>query len=98
MHPWRGSAAHRQALPSTWHPLLGEDLSEHVDSRFCDRQGNTLGYLYELAGDTLMIWAGDKGSPADFEGRFTDNAASMSGQWVYPGGGGYQSTMTRLPK
>ena len=61
-------------------------------------KGNTLGYLYALAGDTLMIWAGDKGSPADFEGRFTDNATSMSGQWVYLGGGGYQSTMTRLPK
>ena len=77
---------------------FGEEPSEHVHSRFYDSQGKTLDYVYELTGDTLMIWAGEKGSPAHFEGRFNDNDTVMSGEWVYPGGGGYESTMTRLPE
>lgn len=77
---------------------FGEEPSEHLHSRFYDSQGNTLDYVYELSVDTLMIWAGEKGSPAYFEGRFNDNDTVMSGEWVYPGGGGYESTMTRLPE
>ena len=75
---------------------FGEDASEHVHSRFYDNNGNTLDYVYELDGDTLRIWAGEKGSPAYFEGRFTDGDRTMSGAWVYPGGGGYDSVMTRI--
>jgi len=51
--------------------------------------------VYELDGDTLRIWAGEKGSPAYFEGRFEDDDRVMSGSWVYPGGGGYDSVMSR---
>ena len=51
--------------------------------------------MYELDGDTLRIWAGEKGSPAYFEGRFEDDDRVMSGSWVYPGGGGYDSVMSR---
>lgn len=75
---------------------FGEDASEDVHSRFYDNQGNTLDYVYELQGNTLMIWAGEKGSPAFFEGRFNEDETTLSGEWVYPGGGGYESTMTRV--
>ncbi|WP_243842991.1 MULTISPECIES: hypothetical protein [unclassified Mumia] len=74
---------------------FGEPAGDDVVSRFYDSTGNTLDYVYELDGDTLTIWAGAKGSPAYFRGTFTDGDRSMAGEWVYPGGGGYPSTMTR---
>jgi hypothetical protein len=43
---------------------FGEEPTEDVRSRFYDSQGNTLDYVYELEGDTLTIWGGEKGSPA----------------------------------
>lgn len=58
--------------------------------------GNTLRYVYETEGDALTIWGGEKGSPAYFKGSFSADGGSMHGEWVYPGGGGYVSTMTRI--
>ncbi len=74
---------------------FGEEPSEDIKSRFYDNMGDTLDYVYELEGDTLTIWGGEKGSPAYFKGTFGDDGNTMSGEWVYPGGGGYKSTMTR---
>lgn len=69
--------------------------SEEVTSRFFDNRGNTLDYVYELDGDLLTIWGGEKGSPAHYKGTFEDNR--LSGAWVYPGGGGgYESTAERV--
>ncbi|GAA3219637.1 hypothetical protein ACFP63_15720 [Oerskovia jenensis] len=76
------------------HPF-GEPVGDDVVSRFYDSLGNTLDYVYELAGDRLTIWAGAKGGPAYFEGLFDADGDSVVGEWVYPGGGGYASTMTR---
>lgn len=59
-----------------------------------DSQGNTLDYVYEVEGDTLTIWGGEKGSPADFRGTFSADGNVNDDEWVYTGGGGYQSTMT----
>lgn len=75
---------------------FGEEPSEHVRSRFFDSTGNTLDYTYELDGDVLTIWGGEKGSPAFFRGAFSADGNTCDGEWVYPGGGGYQSTMTRV--
>jgi hypothetical protein len=41
---------------------FGEPPSEEIRSRFYDSQGNTLDYVYELEGDTLTVWGGEKGS------------------------------------
>lgn len=76
------------------HPF-GEPVGEEIVSRFYDSAGNTFDYVYELDGDTLTIWAGAKGSPAYFRGIFTDDDRTMTGEWVYPDGGGYASIMTR---
>ncbi|MDV3222293.1 hypothetical protein [Intrasporangium sp.] len=75
---------------------FGEHPSADVHSRFYDNTGNTLDYVYEIEGDTLRIWAGEKGSPAYYTGTFDDGDRTVSGSWVYPGGGGYESTMTRV--
>jgi len=74
----------------------GQDPSADVHSRYYDSTGATLDYVYEVHGDTLHIWMGGKGSPASFTGTFTDGDTVMVGAWQYPGGGGYDSTMTRL--
>jgi hypothetical protein len=74
---------------------FGAGPGEDLKSRFYDSEGNTLDYVYELEGDTLTIWGGEKGSPAYFRGTFSDGDTRMEGAWVYPGGGGYESTMTR---
>lgn len=73
---------------------FGGSPSEDIHSRVFDTQGNTLDYVYEMDGDTLTIWGGAKGSPAYFRGTFTDDNTNEGG-WVYPGGGGYSTTMKR---
>jgi hypothetical protein len=70
--------------------------SRDIKSRYYDNQGNTFDYVYELEGDTLTIWGGERGSPAYFRGDFSSGGDTLAGAWVYPGGGGYESTMTRV--
>lgn len=74
---------------------FGAEPSADITSRYYDNLGNTLDYVYELEGDTLTIWGGEKGSPAYYQGRFSDDGDTITGAWVYPGGGGYHSTATR---
>jgi hypothetical protein len=74
---------------------FGQPPSPAIHSRFYANTGDTLDYVYELDGDTLTIWAGEKGSPAYFKGTF-GGGDTLAGEWVYPGGGGYQSTATRI--
>jgi hypothetical protein len=74
---------------------FGSDPSEQIKSRFYSNTGDTLDYVYELEGDTLTIWAGEKGSPAYAKGNFSEDGNTESGEWVYPGGG-YRFTMTRV--
>jgi hypothetical protein len=70
--------------------------SEDIKSRYYDDQGNTFDYVYDLEGDTLTIWGGERGSPAYFRGEFSAEGNTLTGGWVYPGGGGYDSTMIRV--
>jgi hypothetical protein len=74
---------------------FGAPPSEDIKSRYYDTMGNTLDYVYEVEGDTLTIWGGERGSPAYYKGQFSDDGNTCAGAWVYPGGGGYESTMTR---
>ncbi|MFE9106200.1 hypothetical protein [Actinomadura geliboluensis] len=75
---------------------FGEPTGADVVSRYYDSAGNTFDYVYELEGDTLTIWAGAKGSPAYYKGTFSADNTTLAGEWVYPGGGGYASTSTRI--
>jgi hypothetical protein len=75
---------------------FGAEPGEDIRARSYDNTGNTLDYVYELEGDTLTIWGGEKGSPAYYKGTFRDDGNTCDGEWVYPGGGGYPSTMTRV--
>ncbi|HXV92775.1 MAG TPA: hypothetical protein VD813_05715 [Pseudonocardia sp.] len=75
---------------------FGEEPRPDVASRFYSSTGDALDYVYDLTGDTLTIWAGGRGSPAYYTGTFSADGGSVEGAWVYPGGGGYRSTMTRI--
>ena len=75
---------------------FGEPPSPEIRSRFYGSGGNTFDYVYEIKDDTLTIWAGEVGSPAYFRGTFSADGNENAGEWVYPGGGGYKSTMTRV--
>jgi hypothetical protein len=77
---------------------FGAEPAEDITSRFYDNTGNTLDYVYELDGNTLTIWGGQKGSPAFYKGTFSEDGATLTGEWVYPGGGGYESNATRVSR
>lgn len=72
-----------------------EQPSEDIKSRYYGSAGETFDYVYELDGDTLTIWGGEKGSPAYYRGQFSPDGNTLTGQWVWPGGG-YESTATRV--
>ncbi|HUH07060.1 MAG TPA: hypothetical protein VML96_04545 [Egibacteraceae bacterium] len=75
---------------------FGSEPGEDIRSTFYDSLGDTLRYIYEIDGETLTIWGGEKGSPAHYRGEFSPDGSTFAGSWVYPGGGGYDSTATRI--
>lgn len=75
---------------------FGGEPSQDIHSRYYDNLGDTFDYVYELEGDTLTIWGGLKGSPAYYKGTFSDDGQAVIGGWVFPDGGGYTTTMTRI--
>ena len=75
---------------------LGQEPSADIKSRFYSHTGDTLDYTYELEGDTLTIWFGDRGSPAYYEGTLSEDGNVLRGAWHYPGGGGYEAVSTRV--
>jgi hypothetical protein len=76
---------------------FGAEPSADIKSRFYSNTGDTIDYVYELEGDTLKIWAGERDSPAYFEGTFgADDDTTVTGAWHYPGGGGYEAVSTRV--
>jgi hypothetical protein len=76
------------------HPF-GAEPSKDIKSRYYGSLGETFDYVYELEGDTLTIWGGEKGSPAYYKGKFSADSNILSGAWVWPGGG-YEATSTRV--
>ncbi|MEV0649372.1 hypothetical protein AB0I28_29360 [Phytomonospora sp. NPDC050363] len=74
-----------------------QERGEDVVSRMYSNDGDTLDYVYDLEGDTLTIWGGERNSPAYYRGVFSADGDTVTGSWVWPGGG-YESSMTRVKK
>lgn len=74
----------------------GSESSPDIHSRYYAAGGDTLDYTYEVAGDVLTIWMGERGSEAYYRGTFNSARDECNGSWVYPGGGGYDSNMRRV--
>ena len=77
-------------------PPEAEEPSMDIWSRYYSGSGETLDYVYELEGDTLMIWFGGRGSPAYYQGTLSTDGNTLTGAWHYPGGGGYQANASRI--
>jgi hypothetical protein len=76
---------------------FGAEPGKEIKSRFYSfLDGMTLDYVYEIEGDTLTIWGGEKGSPAYYRGQFNNDGNILTGGWVYPGGGGYEAVSIRV--
>jgi hypothetical protein len=76
-------------------PYQGEPSAD-IRSRYYGSDGETLDYTYEVKDGVLSIWFGERGSPAFYRGEFSEDGNSCAGRWTYPGGGGYESNMTRV--
>lgn len=74
----------------------GEEPSPDIHSRYYGSTGDTLDYVYEVEGNTLTIWFGERGSPAYYRGMFSGDGTTLNGAWHYPGGGGYEANATRI--
>jgi hypothetical protein len=74
--------------------------TETLRSHFMDNQGSNFTYTWDLEGETLWIWFGEKDSDNYFRGTFDESGDSYSGRWQWPepGGrtGGYEATLTRV--
>jgi hypothetical protein len=76
--------------------LFGEEPIPEIRTRvYSYLDGMTLDYVYELEGDTLTIWGGEKGSPSYYKGTFSEDGKVLEGGWVWPGGG-YNTVSTRV--
>ena len=76
---------------------FGAEPSQDIKSRFYSfLDGMTLDYVYEMEGDILTIWGGEKGSPAYYKGTLSEDGNTLIGGWTYPGGGGYEAISTKI--
>ena len=75
----------------------GEPPSADIRSRYFGfSSGETLEYTHEVRGDVLTIWSGERGSPAYYEGTFSEDGRTLTGAWHFPGGGGYSTVSTKV--
>ncbi|MGZ6527896.1 MAG: hypothetical protein ACXVH1_33685 [Solirubrobacteraceae bacterium] len=72
-----------------------DEETQTLRSHYMDIHGSNFTYTWEVDGDSVHIWFGDKGSDNFFQGRFADDDKSASGRWQWPGGG-YEVTLTRV--
>jgi hypothetical protein len=73
---------------------FGGGPSDDIKSRTYTSEGDTLDYVYELNGDTLTIWGGERGSDSYYTATIDADGNTLTGEWTWPGGG-YQATSTR---
>lgn len=66
-----------------------------ITSRAYTNTGDTLDYVYEMDGDVLTIWGGEKGSPARCRLTLAEDGKTMTGGWQWPGGG-YEVHASRI--
>ena len=69
-------------------------------SRMMAIDGSRFTYTYEMDGDTLWYWFGDKGSDIYSRSTFSDDFSSYTGAWHWTNedgtAGGYEFTATRI--
>jgi len=77
------------------HPLDGGPSADIRSRVYSYNDGYTIDYVYELEGDTLTIWGGEKGSPAFYRAVFSPDGNMLTGSWQWSGGG-YSTVAIRV--
>jgi hypothetical protein len=72
-----------------------DEDTQTLRSHYMEIHGANFTYTWELEGETIRIWFGEKGSENFFEGRFSEDGDSYAGDWRWPGGG-YAATRRRI--
>lgn len=72
-----------------------EQAGEDCTSHYFGSAGEHFSYVYDVDGETITIWGGERGSPAAFRGSFSADRKTITGAWKWPGGG-YSATMTKV--
>ena len=57
------------------------EKSKSLKSHYFENGGNLLEYMWEVGDNTLTIWFGEKGSPAFYKGRWSDDGNTNTGAW-----------------
>ncbi len=72
-----------------------DEATQTLRSHYMDIHGANFTYTWEIDGDTIRTYFGEKGSDNYFEGHFDEDGNSYSGAWQWPGGG-YKATLLRI--
>jgi hypothetical protein len=72
-----------------------DEDTQTLRSHYMDVHGANFTYTWEIDGDKIRTWFGEKDSDNHFEGQFSEDGDSYAGAWQWPGGG-YQATLTRV--
>ena len=77
-----------------------DEETKSLRSHFMDNNGSNFTYTWELSGDALWTWFGERDSTNFFRGKFNADKSSYEGAWQWPDGqgghGGYRAVMCRL--
>jgi hypothetical protein len=77
-----------------------DEDTQTLRSRLMGTDGSNFTYTYDIEGDTLWYWFGDKGSEIFMRSTISQDGKTITGRWQWPVGegktGGYTFTMTRL--
>jgi hypothetical protein len=82
--------------PITGIEYIGYDpASDTLRSHYFGNQSEVFEYTWEIVGDSLTIWGGERGSDFHYSGQLSVDGNTNAGRWQWPGGG-YASTMARI--
>lgn len=77
-----------------------DEQTKTLRSRLIKINGANLIYTYDIQGNTLWYWFGEKGSDNFSKGTFSSDNNTLSGRWQWPEHngktGGYEYTITRV--
>ena len=77
-----------------------DEDTQTLRSHMMDIRGSNFTYTWDIEGDTLWYWFGDKGSQTFSRGTFSADGNTVTGRWQWPKAdgktGGYKYTMTRV--
>jgi hypothetical protein len=85
IHRFEGTAPTGRHVKGIEYIGFDED-TQTLRSHLMDNNGCNFTYTYQLEGDTLMNWFGEKGSENFYKGIFSNDGNTIKGRWQWPEG------------